>query len=160
MGVSKGEIVMAAYIHGNLAVEQKSSQRVKMKETRKVVTRSKSLPVQEKLLYLFTVIVCVLVAGVIIWRYAQIYEMNTRIQQIEKNIKLLEAENSALKHKVEELSGPDRMLEEAKKRGMSLADGKNVARFPSVAPPKPDAKTQSAQSAQSNSSNVALNGTP
>lgn len=121
---------MPAYMHGSLAVEQKSGQRVKIKETKKVVSRSKTLPVQEKLLYLFTVVVCVLVAGVIIWRYAQIYEMNTRIQDVEKQIRLLEAENSALKHKVEALSQPERMLKEAESLGMVPADSKQITRVP------------------------------
>jgi cell division protein FtsL len=126
--------MMPAYIHGNLAVEQKSGQRVKIKETKKVVSRGKTLPVQEKLLYLFTVVVCVLVAGVIIWRYAQIYELNTRIQEVEKQIRLLEAENSALKHKVEALSQPERLLKEAQNLGMVPADSKQISRVPMKAP--------------------------
>ncbi|WP_240762433.1 cell division protein FtsL [Paenibacillus thalictri] len=89
---------------------------------------------QEKLLYLFTVVVCVLVAGVIIWRYAQIYEMNTRIQQMEVSIRQLESENSALKHKVEALSSPGRMLQEAKRLGMVQPEDKQISRIPNRQP--------------------------
>ncbi|WP_248926610.1 cell division protein FtsL [Paenibacillus hamazuiensis] len=142
---------MAAYIHGNLAVEQKSGQRVKIKETKKVVTRNKTLPVQEKLLYLFTVVVCVFVAGVIIWRYAQIYEMNTRIQQIENEIRQLEAENSVLKHKVEALSDPQRMLQKAKELGLEQAGDKQISRVPAKAP---------ASASAPSGSKVAANTTP
>lgn len=104
---------MPAYIHGNLAVEQKTApqQRVKLKETTKIVRRTKTLPIQEKLLYLFTVAVCVAVAGVIIFRYAQIYEMNVSIQNIEAQIQKLEAENRSLKHQVDALSDPARLQE-------------------------------------------------
>lgn len=112
---------MPAYMHGNLATEQKSTQqKVKMKETKKVVYRSKALPLQEKLLYLFTVGICVVVAGLIIWRYALIYEMNANIKSIEQKIAKLEAENSILKQKVDGLSDPRRLEEEAKKLGYSV----------------------------------------
>ncbi|MDO3678151.1 cell division protein FtsL [Paenibacillus ehimensis] len=113
---------MPAYIQGNLAVEQRTENKVKVKETKKIVYRNKTLPVQEKLLYLFTVAVCVVVAGVIIWRYAQIYEMSSKIQDIEKNIAKLEAENSILKQKVDALSDHQRLEEEARSRGYSVAE--------------------------------------
>ncbi|GAA4857877.1 hypothetical protein GCM10023310_41310 [Paenibacillus vulneris] len=119
---------MPAYIHGNLAVEQKSGQKVNVKETKKIVYRSKSLPVQEKLLYLFTVLVCVAVASLIIWRYAQIYEMNTRIMKLESDIQMLQAENNVLKRTIDKLSSPDRLREEAKKWGMVPTDEKQISK--------------------------------
>jgi cell division protein FtsL len=121
---------MPAYIHGSLAVEQRTDQKVAVKETKKVIYRNKSLPVQEKLLYLFTVLVCVVVASVIIWRYAQIYEMNTRLLKLETNIQMLQAENSVLKHKVESLSTPDHWREEALKIGMGPAEDKQISKVP------------------------------
>jgi len=110
-----------AYIQGNLAVEQKSKgdKRPSYKETRKVVVKTKTLPVQEKLLYLFTVIVCVLVASVIIWRYAQIYEMNSAIQKIQTEINNLEAENRILKQKIDELADPRKLENQARAWGMT-----------------------------------------
>ncbi|MCZ8511226.1 septum formation initiator family protein [Paenibacillus filicis] len=113
---------MPAYMHGSLAVEQRTeSQQVKPKQQGKQqpVVRSKGMPVQEKLLYLFTVAVCVVVAGLIIWRYAQIYEMNAHIKQIEKDIKVLEAENMVLKKKVNDLSSSDHLLKEADRLGFT-----------------------------------------
>lgn len=132
---------MPAYIHGNLAVEQKSGQKVSIKETKKIVYRSKSLPVQEKLLYLFTVLVCVAVASLIIWRYAQIYEMNTRIMKLETDIQTLQAENSVLKRTVDKLSSPDRLRDEAKKWGMVPTDEKQISK---VARPNPDSNATAA----------------
>lgn len=106
-----------AYIQGNLALEQKPSQKVKIKETRKVVYRQKTMPVQEKMIYLFTVLLCVLVAGVIIWRYAQIYQLNTDMLIMQKEIKQVQAENSVLKQEVMKLQSPERLKEEALKHG-------------------------------------------
>ncbi|NHN28665.1 cell division protein FtsL [Paenibacillus agricola] len=121
---------MPAYIHGSSATQpqQRPTQKVTVKETKRVVYRNKSLPVQEKLLYLFTVLVCVAVASLIIWRYAQIYEMNTKIMKIENDIQVLQAENSVLKHKVETLSSPDRLRIEADKFGMVPPADKQISK--------------------------------
>ncbi|TVY09603.1 cell division protein FtsL [Paenibacillus cremeus] len=122
---------MPAYMHGSLAVEQrtttKNQVKVNLNEPSKPAVRAKvGLPVQEKLLYLFTVAICVVVAGLIIWRYAQIYEMNTNIMKIEQQLKKLEAENSVLKRKVETLSSPERFEQEAKKYGYTVPDEKQI----------------------------------
>lgn len=143
---------MPAYIHGNLAIEQRTENKPKVKETKKIVYRNKSIPVQEKLLYLFTVIICVAVAGVIIWRYAQIYEMNSDIKKIEQQIRQLEAENSVLKHKVEALSSPERLKQEAGKLGFGVPDEKQVTTPDPVKPAKIDRVTIS-QAAVANAAN-------
>ncbi|WP_158606398.1 cell division protein FtsL [Paenibacillus ginsengarvi] len=112
---------MSAYINGNLAIEQKPVKKPKQKppqEKKKIVVKRKSIPVQEKLLYLFTVIVCVMVAGVIIWRYAQIYELNTRMQKIESQIKVLQLENNKLKLEITKYQDPKRLLDQAKAMGL------------------------------------------
>ncbi|NEW05267.1 cell division protein FtsL [Paenibacillus sp. SYP-B3998] len=130
---------MPAYIQGNLALDQKQSQkqkqpqRVKIKETTKVVYRNKTIPVQEKMLYLFTVVLCVIVAGVIIWRYAAIYQMNKNILVMQNQIREIQAENSALKQEVEKLQSPERMKDVAKRLGLKPQDEKQVSL---VSPPK------------------------
>jgi cell division protein FtsL len=109
---------MPAYIQGNLAIDKNPRHKVTIKETRKVVVRHKSLPVQEKMLYLFTVLLCVIVAGVIIWRYAQIYQMNANMLKIQQDIRQMQAENSSLKQEVEMLKSIPRLEEEAQKLGL------------------------------------------
>lgn len=109
---------MSAYINGNLAMEQKPEKKPKAPEQKKVVVKRKTIPVQEKLLYLFTVIVCVLVAGVIIWRYSQIYELNTRMQKIESEIKTLQIENNKLKLEITKFQDPKRLLQMGKSLGL------------------------------------------
>ncbi|MFK7693385.1 cell division protein FtsL [Paenibacillus sp. HJGM_3] len=109
---------MSAYIHGNLALEPKEVRKPQIKETKKTVYRRRPIPVQEKLLYLFTVLICVVVAGVIIWRYAQIYEMNTRIQMIEKEVKALQVENNKLKLEISKAQDPKRLQDMANQYGL------------------------------------------
>jgi cell division protein FtsL len=118
---------MPAYIQGNLAVDKKLTPKVTIKETKKVVYRNKSLPAQEKMLYLFTVVLCVIVAGVIIWRYAQIYQMNAEMLKIQQDIRQIQAENSALKQEVEMLQSPERLGDKAKEFGFVPQDNNQVS---------------------------------
>ncbi|MDF2716488.1 MAG: cell division protein FtsL [Paenibacillus sp.] len=131
---------MSAYINGNLAIEQKPPKKQKVQEQKKVVVKRRTIPVQEKLLYLFTVIVCVLVAGAIIWRYAQIYELNTKMQQIESQIKALQIENNKLKLEITKYQDPKKLLDQAKQLGLvpnedlnQVTDKKGAAGGDSVA---------------------------
>lgn len=132
---------VSAYINGNLAIEPNPTPKKKPQQQKKVVVKRKTIPVQEKLLYLFTVMVCVIVAGAIIWRYAQIYELNTRMQQIESQIKTLQIENNKLKLEITKYQDPKRLLDQAKQLGLvpnedlnqitadrsTLADGDSLA---------------------------------
>lgn len=116
-----------AYINGNLALQPKrkpEQEKEVFRETRRVVVKRKSLPVQEKLLYLFTVILCVIVAGVIIFRYAQIYDMNLQIKKMNTEHQMLNVEVEELKRQVEMLSDPERIRKLAETQGMaSTMDG-------------------------------------
>lgn len=129
---------VAAYIHGNLAVEQKSEQKPKAGESKQRAPHRRSLPMQEKLLYLFTVAVCVTVACAVIWRYAQIYQINAEIHRIEGKISQLEAENSSLKQEISKLQNPQRLVDEAKKRGFVPVADNQISRISA----KPDASDQ------------------
>lgn len=115
-----------AYVNGNLALQpkRKPQQGQVVRETKKVLIKRKALPVQEKLLYLFTVLVCVVVAGVIIFRYAQIYDMNLRIKQLNTEYQTMTVEMADLKKQVEMLSDPERIRKLAETQGMvSSLDG-------------------------------------
>jgi cell division protein FtsL len=116
---------VSAYINGNLAIERKPPKKAKAAEQKRTAVRRKSIPVQEKLLYLFTVVVCVLVAGVIIWRYAQIYELNTRMQKIEAQIKALQIENNKLKLEITKYQDPKKLLDQAKQLGLVPSEDLN-----------------------------------
>lgn len=109
-----------AYVNGNLALQPKRKQdrQPEIKEKKRVVVTRKSLPVQEKLLYLFTVVICVIVAGVIISRYAQIYSINLEIKQLNSDYQTMNVELEDLKKQVEMLSDPERIRKLAETQGM------------------------------------------
>lgn len=119
-----------AYVNGNLALQpkRKQDQQTVIKETKRLVKTRKSLPVQEKLLYMFTVLMCVVVAGVIIFRYAQIYDMNLQIKKLSSDYQTMNIEMEDLKKQVEMLSDPERIRELAETQGMvsSLEGGITV----------------------------------
>lgn len=77
-----------AYTRGNLAVQPKRKEEANplYREKTKVVKRRKVLPLQEKLLYMLTLGVCVLVAITLISRYVQIYDLNLQAQKLDQNI--------------------------------------------------------------------------
>lgn len=104
---------MSAYTHGNLAVKPSKPPATRQR----VIIRKKTMPVQEKLLYLFTIAICVVVAGTIIWRYAQIYDLNLKMERLSGEIEALKLENKKLSIKVEELRDPGRIRDMATQYG-------------------------------------------
>ncbi|MFD0960312.1 cell division protein FtsL [Paenibacillus chungangensis] len=115
-----------AYVNGNLALKpkQKPQERHVYRESKRKVIKRKSLPVGEKLLYLFTVIVCVAIASVIIFRYAQIYDMNLQIKRVSTEAQTLNTELADLQRQVEMLSDPERIRKMAEQQGMiSMLEG-------------------------------------
>lgn len=115
---------MASYMHGSSALNDKVYRKTPtpFRETAKTVQSKKQMPTQEKLLYLFTIVVCVIVAVTIISRYAQIYEVNNRLQMIENDIRALENENKSLKLEVYKLQDPKRLFEAGKSLGLLPAN--------------------------------------
>lgn len=77
-----------AYTRGNLAMQPKRKEEVESlyRQKTKVVTRRMVLPLREKLLYMLTLTVFVLVAGTLIWRYLHIYDLNKQAQQLDEVI--------------------------------------------------------------------------
>ncbi|CAM3575407.1 cell division protein FtsL [Marinicrinis lubricantis] len=109
---------MSAYYNGNLALDPKKKPKVKVRETRKVVSKKVSIPMAEKLLYLLVIILCMAVAAAVIWRYAQIYSLNTKIQEVERKIDQLESSNATLQLKAQELLEPSRLMKQAEELGL------------------------------------------
>jgi cell division protein FtsL len=76
--------------YGNLALrperveEQRVQPTTRNNTAKSKVTRRRSIPIGEKLLYLFAIAVVVFIAGFIIFRYAQIYQINNEIQAKNK----------------------------------------------------------------------------
>lgn len=109
--------------YGSLATAPKTKSG-KRRVTRKVIRR-KGLPVREKLLYLGTILVFVLISSFVLSRHVELLEIHYNIQKMEQQIAELEGENSSLESQVRKLSEPDRIREQAERLGMSY-DGNRV----------------------------------
>ncbi|AZK46882.1 hypothetical protein [Paenibacillus lentus] len=96
-----------AYTRGNLAVKEKTQQRgyqsQRYRETTKVVTRKSTLPVREKLLYMFTIVFCVAVMGGLLWQNSKLYGMKRDMYNINSDIQKMNAEMNELMIRKEKL---------------------------------------------------------
>lgn len=113
--------------YGNLALQpqRKPEQTPNQTRDRERVLRRRPLPIGEKLLYLFTLVVCAIVAGLIVYRYAEIYQMNREIQEINRQYEQRAEQLKELQREAERLSDPKRIIDEAKnKLGMVQLDPK------------------------------------
>nr|AIA15605.1 cell division protein FtsL [uncultured bacterium] len=110
--------------YGNLALRPERVQEDKVQPKpiptthRSKVTRRRSIPIGEKLLYLFTIAVVVFIAGFIIFRYAQIYQINSEIQTKNKSYQQTSEQMKELQREVERLSDPKLIVEKATAQGM------------------------------------------
>lgn len=116
--------------YGNLALRPEREPQQKpgvktVKEVRRVVKR-RQLPLGEKLLYLFTVAVCVVVACFILFRYAQIYELNRNIQHQKQQVEQLTGQMKELQREVERLRDPERIRKAAASQGYVPLDQQRI----------------------------------
>lgn len=116
-----------AYMNGNLALQPKRKpDQQQTQEAKRVVVRRKTLPVQEKLLYLFTVALFVVVAGVLIFRYAQVYQLNLEIKNLNKQYSQMTVEVKELQKQVQELSDPETIQKKAIESGMVPSEDSGI----------------------------------
>lgn len=106
---------MSAYIQGNLALNDRNeadadAQRRRHSSKQQAVRR-KVLPAGEKLLYLFTVMTCCAVMGLMAYRYASIYEMNSQMVKMESEIQKLQEDSAMLKNQAAKLNDPERLID-------------------------------------------------
>lgn len=113
-----------AYTRGNLAVKEKTQERgyqsQRYRETTKVVTRKSSLPVREKLLYMFTIMFCVAVMGGLLWQNGNLYSIKRDMYNLNSEMQKLNAEMNELTIQKEKLE--ERIPEEAAKLGYTASD--------------------------------------
>ncbi|BBI34681.1 cell division protein FtsL [Cohnella abietis] len=77
------------------------------------VPSRRPIPLGEKLIYLVTIAVVVMVAGFIIYRYAQIYQINGQIQTKNKTYEQATVQTKELQREVEKLSDLDTIKKKA-----------------------------------------------
>ncbi|ACT02527.1 cell division protein FtsL [Paenibacillus sp. JDR-2] len=117
-----------AYINGNLAMQpkRKPEQRPVVRETKRIVVKRKSIPVQEKLLYMFTVVFCVIVLGVIVNQYAKNYDMRVQIKQMKTQYATMNIDMKELQKQVEMLNDPERIRKMAETQGMASTEQPDI----------------------------------
>jgi cell division protein FtsL len=123
---------LSAYMHGNLAVEerQRTGQKSKIKETRKVVYRQRTIPMGEKLLYLGGIGIISVMSGFIIWQHALIYKVNTDIMKTQQTIQAAEMESSILKKKIAGLKNQDALRKSTAASGLIPTQDDKTVRAP------------------------------
>ncbi|NIK68448.1 MULTISPECIES: cell division protein FtsL [unclassified Paenibacillus] len=117
-----------AYINGNLAMQpkRKPDQKTVVRETKRIVVKRKSIPVQEKLLYMFTVVFCVIVLGVIVNQYAKNYDMRVQIKQMKTQYATMNIDMKELQKQVEMLNDPERIRKMAETQGMASTEQPDI----------------------------------
>ncbi|MGO4110115.1 cell division protein FtsL [Paenibacillus sp. YAF4_2] len=117
-----------AYINGNLAMQpkRKPDQRPVIRETKRIVVKRKSIPLQEKLLYMFTVVFCVIVLGVIVNQYAKNYDMRVQIKQMNNQYAAMNIDMKELQKQVEMLGDPERIRMMAETQGMASTEQPDI----------------------------------
>ncbi|HEY4432362.1 MAG TPA: septum formation initiator family protein [Paenibacillus sp.] len=119
-----------AYTRGNLAVQPKRKEEVNplYREKTKVVTKRRVLPLQEKLLYMLTLGVCVLVAITLISRYVHIYDLNLQAQKLDKDIATAKKQIST--YEMEKQSLEQKVAQKAKDLGYVSPDENTTIYIP------------------------------
>lgn len=119
---------MAFRVQGNLAVQENVNRNVYRKKikTQTVVNRKNTISAPEKLIYLVAIITCVVIAGFVILKNAQIYETNTKMWQTSSELQQLEKDNKNLKLEVRMMEDPKRLIEYAETSNFALTDEANV----------------------------------
>ena len=117
-----------AYQYGNLAMKPKRKEQEEyiIRETKKKVVRNKPIPAGEKVLYLVVVLIAVIISGIIISRYADIYATNLQAKQINSEMKAMTIEVEQLQREVQTLSDPERIRLFAESQGMVSSLDKGI----------------------------------
>jgi len=120
--------------YGNLALrpERVEEQKVKPSQSPRHQTppsrspRRRQLPIGEKLIYLFTVAAVAFVAGLIIFRYAQIYQINGELQTTNKTYNQTAEQTKELQREIERLSDPGAIRKKAVELGYVPVTGESI----------------------------------
>jgi len=100
-----------------------------VEKKRRRLLQARGLPAGEKLLYLFSVVVCVALAALVISQYAEVTELNVEIQKVEEETKRIQEINRQLEAEKNMLSSGERIRRFAEMKGMVPAE--NVKPVPS-----------------------------
>lgn len=127
--------------YGNLALreERKKAETANKRNPQQAPrNRRRGIPVGEKLLYLLAVLVFVAVASLVVYRYAELYQLNREIQMTSDQYDQAVEQSKELQREVERLKDPGRIKEMATKYGLQPLDGQPITLTP---PSGPSAET-------------------
>lgn len=82
------------------------------------------LTVGEKLLYLFSVVICVLLASIVLSKYAKVAELNVSIHQVTTQIDQTKKVNLQLETEKKKLGSVERVRKFAEDQGLQLKGSK------------------------------------
>lgn len=122
--------------YGNLALrperapQQQPQQPQRQQPNHGKKIRKAQIPVAEKLLYLFTIAVVVAVAGLIIFRYAGIYQITGQIQETNRAVERQNEQAKELQREVERLKDPKLINEKALANGYVPQDADAITVSP------------------------------
>jgi cell division protein FtsL len=109
---------MARHVNGNLALKEQVGQEQLVHSPKPKRGRRNRNNLSERTLYIMMIIVFVVVATIVISRYAAIYELNLRTAQMQTDIEKLQSENNDLKIKMTKLADPESIMKDAQLMGL------------------------------------------
>lgn len=93
----------------------------------KIKYRKRTITMQEKLFYIFSIFIVVGLASIVISGYAIIAENNYKVQELKKSIAKINQETENLEMEIAELSSPSRILKIAyEELGMTLDESRII----------------------------------
>lgn len=119
--------------YGNLAIreERKKAQPASRQSGQQAPQpRRRTIPVGEKLIYLLTVMLLVAVSSLIIYRYANLYQLNREIQLTNNQYEDAVQQTKELQREVEKLKDPSHIQAMAQQLGLQPLDGQPITLAP------------------------------
>jgi cell division protein FtsL len=115
----------------NVAVARPIDTSVATRTGKRKKPRLVGMPVGEKLLYLFSVVVCVALLLTVVSRFAKVTELNVAIHATELAIEKAQKENLQLETEKRKLESPERIRKFAESKGLQFLAPKYL---PSIHP--------------------------
>ncbi|SDW05784.1 cell division protein FtsL [Marininema mesophilum] len=117
---------------GNASTAFQLESRPKKADQRERQPRKPGFPVGEKLLYLFSVVICVALALLVLSRYAAATELSMKLSKVEQEASQSQETIQELESQQKELKSGERIRRYAEDRGMVLQEKNSLGPSSSV----------------------------
>ncbi|SMO48219.1 cell division protein FtsL [Melghirimyces algeriensis] len=112
---------------GNTAIAYQPEPQPRILPKKKKRVQRKELPAREKILYMVSIVIFVVLASGILSRYAEVAELHMELQKMERQTAQLEEGNKHLQKKKNELRSADRIRQFAREKGMVMAEKSSIS---------------------------------